>query len=700
MFADKNDDKLLVKSGSVKIKMNNQKQNDQILHYSNSMKVSGLNSLNDKKNSIAGSSWLKELQELDIINQKNNKQFKYNCLEDKNYFQSKIQQKQQSKEQLAQKKKGNTNWIGESEIQKSAPSLQWQFNPVPKPTLQQLEKKVSAYEQQSQTKYQQNQVCQKTLLKNNTQLLSQIQNMMGSSKFDDKDTSLNAIINNQPTNKQQSQTVIATIITLDQPTKVILVNSSKICSITKAQQFIYKCGEIETFFDQFIWQVEETLGVSHDSTSEEIEKAYKRMVSVLNLKENPELKVYCDDLRLAYDTLINEDSRGEYDEYISQHIKLSRLWKEMEKEEVDDEETERRKKERGKRRFEEDFDYANEEFFASWKSRFQGSGQQQQTQYTSAGGDKGADYSRFDGIDIQQEVKITFQEAMQGVEKPIQFSREIRCPSCKGTREDSGSKSSQCYSCKGEGVKKDPLFHQQQECNTCHGHGHLIKNPCKKCHGIGLLKETITKNVQIPKFTENNKVLEFDQEGNDTIFNEKGRSGHLRIKVIVQEDPNMRRDGNDIISSHSVTLTEALLGTQIKVSTVSGEQVIDIGPQNFAENQQIILQGKGIYDVEKGQGNHIAELKLNIPRNLTPETKQLILEFGKDETKVNHYDPSAISYEELKAVWSQQKHDDDSQSRSTNRQKNVNNSQQSGGNDNSNNTDPPKKSSFFSRFVF
>eukprot|EP00347_Sterkiella_histriomuscorum_P012009 403370241 len=444
----------------------------------------------------------------------------------------------------------------------------------------------------------------------------------------------------------------------------------------------------------------ETLGVSKDCSQFEIDNAYAKFIKAFNVDTNPELRSIVDDVNLAYETLRNKDTRKDYDEYIAQLHNLQADFNDGHWNNDQANKQDPRKSERGKRRFEEDFDYANEEFFASWKSRFQGSGQQQQTQYTSAGGDKGAEYSRFDGIDIQQEVKITFQEAMQGVEKPIQFSREIRCPWCKGTREDSGSKSSICYSCKGEGVKKDPLFHQQQECNTCHGHGHLIKNPCKKCHGIGLLKETITKNVQIPKFTENNKVLEFDQEGNDTIFNEKGRSGHLRIKVIVQEDPNMRRDGNDIISSHSVTLTEALLGTQIKVSTVSGEQVIDIGPQNFAENQQIILQGKGIYDVEKGQGNHIAELKLNIPRNLTPETKQLILEFGKDETKVNHYDPSAISYEELKAVWSQQKHDDDSQSRSTNRQKNVNNSQQSGGNDNSNNTDPPKKSSFFSRFVF
>lgn len=56
------------------------------------------------------------------------------------------------------------------------------------------------------------------------------------------------------------------------------------------------------------------------------------------------------------------------------------MWTNVEKEEVNEEEMERRRAgiqfmefkftlERGKRRFDEDFEFANEEFFTSWKSR-------------------------------------------------------------------------------------------------------------------------------------------------------------------------------------------------------------------------------------------------------------------------------------------------------------------------------------------
>ena len=86
--------------------------------------------------------------------------------------------------------------------------------------------------------------------------------------------------------------------------------------------------------------------------------------------QDPNMKIYFDDLTLAYNTLINKASRAEYDDYISSHRKLSSMWeKKRSTDQDEDEETKRRKKERGKRRFEEDFDHVNEEFFSNFQSR-------------------------------------------------------------------------------------------------------------------------------------------------------------------------------------------------------------------------------------------------------------------------------------------------------------------------------------------
>ena len=73
----------------------------------------------------------------------------------------------------------------------------------------------------------------------------------------------------------------------------------------------------------------------------------------------------------------------------------------------------------------------------------------------------------FHGKDVHVCMSITFNEALQGAEKKINYTREVKCKSCTGTKEAQGSKSSVCYSCKGEGVKKDPLFHKESKCNTC-----------------------------------------------------------------------------------------------------------------------------------------------------------------------------------------------------------------------------------------
>ena len=61
--------------------------------------------------------------------------------------------------------------------------------------------------------------------------------------------------------------------------------------------------------------------------------------------------------------MISPESRAVYDEYISQHLKLSHLWKDVGEQEEETEDTKRRKKERGKRRFEEDFEFINEDFY-------------------------------------------------------------------------------------------------------------------------------------------------------------------------------------------------------------------------------------------------------------------------------------------------------------------------------------------------
>ena len=74
----------------------------------------------------------------------------------------------------------------------------------------------------------------------------------------------------------------------------------------------------------------------------------------------------------------------------------------------------------------------------------------------------------------------------EDISHTLNYKREVVCSACNGSKEAPGEKSFECYSCKGTGIKKDPLFKTEKKCNTCQGFGALVKNPCTSCNGTGI----------------------------------------------------------------------------------------------------------------------------------------------------------------------------------------------------------------------
>jgi DnaJ-class molecular chaperone len=88
------------------------------------------------------------------------------------------------------------------------------------------------------------------------------------------------------------------------------------------------------------------------------------------------------------------------------------------------------------------------------------------------------------------------------------------------------------------------------------------------------------------------------------------------VRFSVQTDESVRREGLNIITRHYVTLTEALLGCSIVVSTVADgaaqPQTITLKSGVPHSGYRHTLSNKGIH----GQGDHIAEIDILIPQNL------------------------------------------------------------------------------------
>ena len=96
------------------------------------------------------------------------------------------------------------------------------------------------------------------------------------------------------------------------------------------------------------------------------------------------------------------------------------------------------------------------------------------------------------GRDLQMAVSLTFEEAVFGVEKEIEFQRDETCSTCGGSGAEPGTSPTRCTTCGGQGevrqVRQTFLGQMVQTatCPACNGRGEIISSPCHTCHGGGL----------------------------------------------------------------------------------------------------------------------------------------------------------------------------------------------------------------------
>ena len=110
------------------------------------------------------------------------------------------------------------------------------------------------------------------------------------------------------------------------------------------------------------------------------------------------------------------------------------------------------------------------------------------------------------GRDLQMQVTLTFEEAVFGAEKEIEFQRDETCSTCKGTGAEPGTAPVKCSTCNGQGevrqVRQTFLGQMVQTaaCPACGGRGETISSPCKTCRGNGLERKNVKKKVPGVKF--------------------------------------------------------------------------------------------------------------------------------------------------------------------------------------------------------
>ena len=154
------------------------------------------------------------------------------------------------------------------------------------------------------------------------------------------------------------------------------------------------------------------------------------------------------------------------------------------------------------------------------------------------------------GADLQYRVHLDFNEAVFGVDKEIEISRDEACETCKGSGAKPGTAPSSCSTCGGSGEvrrSQQTIFGsmvQVTSCPACGGKGEVIVNPCQTCSGRGQTRKTRKKVVTIPGGVDTGTQIRLAGEGQPGVNN--GPPGNLYLVIQVESHKYFRRRDNDI----------------------------------------------------------------------------------------------------------------------------------------------------------
>jgi molecular chaperone DnaJ len=232
------------------------------------------------------------------------------------------------------------------------------------------------------------------------------------------------------------------------------------------------------------------------------------------------------------------------------------------------------------------------------------------------------------GRDLQMGVTLTFEEAVFGAEKEIDFEREEPCSRCKGSGAEPGTSPTRCATCGGQGeirqVRQTILGQMMQTatCPTCSGRGEVISALCRTCRGGGLERKSVHKRVEVPAGVDSGTQIRLAGEGGPGSLG--GPNGNLFLLLDVQPHKFFKRRENDILLNLDINLAQATLGAEISVPTLDGDEKLKIPPAT-QPGKVFRIRGKGVPYLRRKdhRGDQLVIVNVEIPSKLTKEQRDL-----------------------------------------------------------------------------
>src|SRR5690606_15625879 len=237
------------------------------------------------------------------------------------------------------------------------------------------------------------------------------------------------------------------------------------------------------------------------------------------------------------------------------------------------------------------------------------------------------------GTDVRATLDLTFEEAVFGVEKEVEFTRFEPCSECRGTRMAGGATPPRCPQCNGSGevrrVQQTILgqIMTSMPCDRCGGEGVEITDPCPTCSGRGRMPKTVRIEVTVPAGVDENSTLRITGQGEQVV---DGVPGNLLVTLRIAPHPKLQRSGRNILYDLPINVAQATLGAEIEVPTVDGPVMLTI-PPGTQPMQQFRLRGKGVPDMRgRGRGDQLVTVHVVIPTDLNQRQRELFEQLASE----------------------------------------------------------------------
>ena len=231
------------------------------------------------------------------------------------------------------------------------------------------------------------------------------------------------------------------------------------------------------------------------------------------------------------------------------------------------------------------------------------------------------------GADVAAQIEITLEDVLTGTRRDLSFEAVSTCEHCHGNAAEPGTPIRTCETCGGAGEIREvsrTVFGQVVRagaCPTCGGQGKVPETPCGECKGEGRVLRERTWQLDVPAGIESGQRIRVEGAGHAGAPG--GPAGDLYVQVVVADDEQFDRQGQDLVSVAEVPVTRAMLGGAVKIATLDGEQDVEV-PAGSQPGEQVILRGLGLPGLRGGRrGDQRVVLDVFVPGRLDKEQREL-----------------------------------------------------------------------------